>query len=207
MNHPSRTYSSVPFSDRIQGKWMTLFGDFLLRRFKLASKFNITSVEKESVLVSPRKGAGKRKMTNSADLIKALQDRFQEHSDISIMEMEFSSNLVHTLSALRRTRLLISPHGAGLSNLVFMRPGASVLETDSYLCFIWGDWYGQLAKVINLNFREWSENQVSGAVCNKDAHITVEIREVSDIAHELIQEEAIFRNAHYLDLMSKVYED
>jgi hypothetical protein len=205
--HPTRRFPNEPFSDRVLGRWMLLFGDYLLRRFNIQSKFiaSESSGMKELVVISPRKGAGRREILNSAGLITSLSQRFINVSELSVVDFEFSS-MHDTMKNIRRTRLLITPHGAGMSNLIFMRPGASVLETDSFLCSYHGDWYGKLAKVINVNHRVWTEKSAgdSRTSCSFDASITLDIDQVSDIAEELILEESLYRDAHYADAISKI---
>jgi capsular polysaccharide biosynthesis protein len=51
-----------------------------------------------------------------------------------------------------RTAVLVGDHGAGLANLVFMRPGAAVLELTNERCGRHcGDYFRPLAALMNLS--------------------------------------------------------
>jgi capsular polysaccharide biosynthesis protein len=121
------------------------------------------------------------------------------------MEYEFTE-MRETMQTLRSTRLLITPHGAGMSNLVFMRPGASVLETDGYMCGFQGHWYGQLARILSLNHRVWEQLKRidSGDSCNFHGHITLDIDQVVTAARDMLAQESSLRDGHLQDAVQKV---
>ena len=201
--YPSRAFPFEPFSEKVQGKWMLLFGDYLLRRFSVASRFQGDGVlPDERVVIVARRGAGQREIVNSHELMVALREAVQLH----VIEYEFG-NLRDTMSTMRSTRLLVTPHGAGMSNIIFMRPGSAVLETDSFRCDHQGEYFGQLAKVINLHHRVWVELVVSNShttSCSFQAPITLDVEEVVPIAQDLLLQECRFRDAHFQEAVSKV---
>ena len=203
-NHPSRSFQFEPFPERVMGRYMLLFGDHMLRRFSIKSKFNLTGCEHDSelVVVSPRMGEPRRQILNSKDFVDVLRLKVQ----LPVIEYEFAS-LRDTMKIMRSTRLLITPHGAGMSNLLFMPPGASVLETDSFLCGYMADYFGQLAKVLDLNHQVWVELKPMNPrdSCEFNSHITLDIDQVSHITQELLERDAIFRGAHLEHALAKVY--
>lgn len=204
MYHESRTFPFEPFPDRQQGKWMLLFGDYLLRRFNISSKFLSTGDASELLVISPRQGATRREMTNPRDMQQALQD---EATQLRVVLYEFETSMLQTMQVMRATRLLITPHGAGMSNLVFMRPGAAVLETNGYRCDYLGDYYGQLANLLNLHHRMWTEMRVVDTArteCSFNADITLDVREIVSISKDLLIHESNFRDAHFRDAVSKI---
>ena len=176
----------------------------MLRRFSIKSKFNLTGCEHDSelVVVSPRMGEPRRQILNSKDFVDVLRLKVQ----LPVIEYEFAS-LRDTMKIMRSTRLLITPHGAGMSNLLFMPPGASVLETDSFLCGYMADYFGQLAKVLDLNHQVWVELKPMNPrdSCEFNSHITLDIDQVSHITQELLERDAIFRGAHLEHALAKVY--
>lgn len=69
-----------------------------------------------------RRGARRRRIVNEAELMRALsRSGFEE---VASGELTFAEQL----RLFSETATLVAPHGAGLANMVFMRPGGSVLE-------------------------------------------------------------------------------
>ena len=203
--HESRTFPFEPFSERTQGKWMLLFGDYLLRHFKVPSKFQATtSHDDELIVITSRRSANQREITNPRDLQILLQDNPML---LRVVMYEFGASMVQTMQVMRSTRLLITPHGAGMSNMVFMRPGAAVLETDGFRCDYLGVYYGQLANILNIHHRMWTEMRPidpTRTACNFNADIELDVREIASISEELLIQENHFRDAHFRDAVSKI---
>ena len=65
-----------------------------------------------------------RHIVNLNDLSKAIQSLNLSHQVIHFEKMKFAEQV----SSLRFTRVLISMHGAGLSNIIFLQPGSTVIE-------------------------------------------------------------------------------
>ena len=78
------------------------------------------------VLVRRTRGRG---LTAHADVATGLQRLAQQYG---LGFQEFSDNPVpswtDTMGIFRRARLIVAPHGAGLSNLIYAEPGAFVIE-------------------------------------------------------------------------------
>ena len=65
-----------------------------------------------------------RHIVNLNDLSKAIHSLNLSHQVIHFEKMKFAEQV----SSLRFTRVLISIHGAGLSNIIFLQPGSTVIE-------------------------------------------------------------------------------
>lgn len=92
-----------------------------------------------------RSGAGKRKVKNEDALLPVLND-----AGFEILQME-NLSFKQQRELMRETRVLVSIHGAGLANMIFMPKGSNVVElhpaVDRYnSCFY------HLATALNLNY-------------------------------------------------------
>ena len=65
-----------------------------------------------------------RHIVNLLDLSGAISSLNLSHRVIHFENMTFAEQV----SSLRFTRVLISIHGAGLSNIIFLQPGSTVIE-------------------------------------------------------------------------------
>ncbi len=65
-----------------------------------------------------------RHIVNLLDLSGAISSMNLSHRVIHFENMTFAEQV----SSLRFTRVLISIHGAGLSNIIFLQPGSTVIE-------------------------------------------------------------------------------
>ena len=75
----------------------------------------------EIVYVSRRKARGRR-VVNEPELLANV-------ADLGVREVAFEDlSFVEQVKLMAKTRLLIGIHGAGLTNLMFMPPGGSVIE-------------------------------------------------------------------------------
>jgi len=63
---------------------------------------------------------------NAAALAAAAGARFPAHDFVQLAPEP--GNLDATAAAVRAADVIVSPHGAGLNNLIFARPGAAVVE-------------------------------------------------------------------------------
>ena len=96
---------------------------------------------RRSILLLGRTGA--RTLTNSAALAAAARARFPQHDFVQLEPS--TENIDETAAAVRAADVIVSPHGAGLNNLVFARAGTAVVEIgfvkpdfhlpSDYLCF------------------------------------------------------------------------
>jgi len=92
-----------------------------------------------------RQNSPKRKVTNELELIKLLREY-----DFEIVETE-NMTFIQQMSLFNSTRWLISIHGAGLTNMMFMQKHTNILEfreeNDK-----WNNCYFSLASAHNLNY-------------------------------------------------------
>ena len=65
-----------------------------------------------------------RHIVNLLDLSGAISSLNLSHRVIHFENMTFAEQV----SSLRFTRVLVSMHGAGLSNIIFLQPGSTVIE-------------------------------------------------------------------------------
>ena len=65
-----------------------------------------------------------RRLVNLKDLSQAISSLNLSYRVIHFENMTFAEQV----SSLRFTRVLISIHGAGLSNIIFLQPGSTVIE-------------------------------------------------------------------------------
>lgn len=84
------------------------------------------------VLVLDRKEHGKcnRCIEETADLIKELSVTYPDHRVERYVAGEMS--LKEQMDKLGRAQVLIAPHGAGLTNMIFMQPTALVIELATH---------------------------------------------------------------------------
>lgn len=76
------------------------------------------------------------------------------------------------------TDILLAQHGAGLSNMVFMSPGSSVIEVKPPLLPVISSIYSNLASAIGLGYR---------SVAQDHEHADVDPVHVSTVVHEVIE--------------------
>jgi hypothetical protein len=55
---------------------------------------------------------------------------------------------------MKTTRVLVAAHGAGLTNVIFMRPGSAVIEISNFGCY--GEpYFGALSQLSGLLYWNW----------------------------------------------------
>ena len=90
-----------------------------------------------------RQATPTRKPTNESEII----ERLQVHG-FTAVELEKLS-LPEQVSLFREVRVVVAPHGAGLANLVFSRPGVTVVELFPAANI---DLYYRLCDALDLNY-------------------------------------------------------
>ena len=111
----------------------------------LVSSYGASNKPGNKRIYISRSGAAKRRITNEAEVVKVL-NRF-EFETIHAEELSFEQQVEISSQA----RYLVSNHGAGLTNMLFMREGASVLELrhqDDRT----NNCYFALCSALNLNY-------------------------------------------------------
>ena len=113
-------------------------------RTTILSAFGDSRPSDERIYIS-RRLAGKRKIVNEDELIQILQ-RF----DFQLIRAEDLS-FEDQVRVLSRARYLASNHGAGLTNMLFMRDGGSVLELRHETDYV-NNCYFILASALGLKY-------------------------------------------------------
>lgn len=133
---PTHTAPSGHFKDEVirgvRAKLLAAFGDLSYRGAG------------ERVYIS-RRAAGRRRITNEDELIPILQ-KF-DFQLICAEELSFQEQV----AVASRARYVVSNHGAGLTNMLFMREGGSVLELRHRADWI-NNCYFILASALDLNY-------------------------------------------------------
>ncbi len=119
--------------------------NFLRDKFRV---FNDNKISKDKLYPTSfyisRKDAPRRKVQNEGTLIDALEKL--EIATIEISNYTFNE-IVHLF---RRASLVISTHGASLTNILFCAAGTTVIECSTRNTFL--PYYSELAKSLNLEY-------------------------------------------------------
>ena len=219
-----RAFASRPYLWQYMAQQHQLFAHFLARANGVPSRFDLhpalssaTGAEQlkepcEFIFVATR-GGGARSMINGAELVTALRARLKGRTDLAVLDAgDFTSDLLSNMRLAQSLRMLITPHGQGTTNYLFMRPGAVVLEVDPYRSERFA-WFGAaIAQVTALHFfATAAPTQPDGSFKNHEmdngdmnARVLVDVPYVVDLAEEWLRKEEIFRPAyvaHALDVL------
>ncbi|MBD2570976.1 tetratricopeptide repeat protein [Anabaena lutea] len=107
--------------------------DFLKQQFLKPEYIKLTSPQKRIYIT--RKLAKSRRLLNEEEILNLLEDYGFE---TVILE---SMSVLEQAALFSQAEVIISPHGSGLTNLVFCQPGTQVIELFSpnyvYHCYWW----------------------------------------------------------------------
>jgi hypothetical protein len=110
-----------------------------------------------SVLVSSRRG--KRKVLNAEALRAALASELGAeavHHEVLFFEDYANPQRATALvRLLRGARLLVAPHGAALTNMLFLPAGAQVVELLPYRCQRLRPYFATMARKLSLGYTSW----------------------------------------------------
>jgi hypothetical protein len=157
------------------------------------------------IVVVNRAGTGRREITNADELVVALLKAFPDHSNPYLRvwpkQIDFKDDLYKTAQMARSIRLMIGVHGAGLSNTIFMRPGAILYEINPLGCRKLSFNFYRWATVFNLQHALWTPSQkgmvVADDAChNRQAATTVVTSEIVKEVINLIENEKEYRNGY-----------
>lgn len=137
----------------------------------------------ERVYIS-RRVAGKRRIVNEDEITPVLRKFGFEI--VCAEELSFEEQV----KIFSRARYLVSNHGAGLTNMLFMREGGSVLELRHVSDYV-NNCYFILASALNLNyFYQLCEPQTNGTGPHT-ADLVVDPEELFHRLHRLIYQESV----------------
>jgi hypothetical protein len=127
-----------------------------------------------TLLLLQRQAQGPRYVPNMADLTKHLHKRGLVPT-VWDPPPATPGSLAATIALWARTDAVVAPHGSGLANALFMRPGATVIETVPRSHAGTGLYYLQLAHVVRLRHH----------------HIVMPGTLVTPVAHDIVLVEAL----------------
>jgi len=136
---------------------------------------------RRTVVLVSRKDRASRNCVNHAELLVALRGHTWK-KDIRVVEFTGTSMSTQQAQSLfANAEMVVAPHGGALLNIVFMRPGTSVVEigyhetnATNYRSMRFPPWYFVMAKLLNMSY---SLVMAPGAY---NAHINCPIDEVLD---------------------------
>ena len=100
--------------------------------FLLAQKIFNESVQKKSnkrtILIIDRSDAKKRRVLNNTELVSSIKSTFSEDNIEVVSFVARNHNLKETMEMFYNADVVLSPHGAGLSNILFCRPEIQIIE-------------------------------------------------------------------------------
>lgn len=112
---------------------------------------NESNENKDLIIIikrNPNSGPG-RAILNHDEMVKKLKSRFRKY-DKQIVIFDGKISVLDQIKLFARAKIVIAPHGAGLTNLIYCPSDVTVIEflPDKYQnkCF------EQLCKVLNLNY-------------------------------------------------------
>jgi hypothetical protein len=135
------------------------------------------------ILVVNRKG-GRRAFGGADTLVKQLTARFGSTAVYAgkVVFFEDFESVAELAAALAGAALLISPHGAGLTNMLFMSPGAAVIELLPYRCQRVAVFYSTLADRLLLRYSMWqpASHHAVPSLSEEDEEWAFQRREVDE---------------------------
>lgn len=166
--------------------------------FSLSPTLNKEEFMGEWIVVLNRAGVGRREILNADDLVAGLLQAFPDHQNPYLRvwphQMNFDEDLYQTAKFARSIRLLIGMHGAGLSNTLFMRPGAILFEVTPPGCDYLAVNFRRWAEVFNLQHALWTDSfQNEAGSCDTVASARVNVGEMVRETINLIQNEHQYR--------------
>jgi hypothetical protein len=167
----------------------------------------------EWIVVLNRAGRARREIINADELVQGLLKTFPDHSNPHLRvwpkQFDFDNNLYESVRMARSIRLLIGVHGAGLSNTLFMRPGAILYEINPYGCRELSFNFRRWAEVFNLQHALWipsyGDNGRQDDECDRDGSVIVNVKEIIDEVQNMLKNEIEYRTGYIkraLDIMT-----
>ena len=103
--------------------------------FLLAQKIFNESVHKKksdkqctTILIIDRSDANKRRVLNSTELVSSIQSTFSQDNIEVVSFVAQKHTLKETMEMFYNADVVLAPHGAGLSNILFCRPEIQIIE-------------------------------------------------------------------------------
>lgn len=172
---------------------------------KRSDKPSVVPFTGEWIIVLNSADVDGRGINNADELIEGLLRVFPDQANPYLRvwpnQVHFDDDLYQTARLVRSARVLIGVHGSGLSNALFMRPGAILYEIDLPGCRMMSFTFRRWADVFNLQYGLWSPGDTKDS-CFVESSITVNIDDIiSDIVN-LLENEKAYRNGFLLRAFS-----
>ena len=158
-------------------------------RNKVLSSLKKNNFSETKNIIVGRGDVDTRKWINQSDCQKCLESEF----DFQLVE---SSQLTFTEQAylFQNTKIVVGVHGAGLTNIIFMKPGSYVIELrykKQKGLFSSASCYEKLSKLLSINHIVLHCNGVERKELKgrsiEDADIFADINQLSDAVKSIIQ--------------------
>lgn len=136
--------------------------DKLVRpRLATSASLPIAPGARQKLVVLGRAGTGSRQLANGAELVASIAARFPS---VDVVEVAPTlDNVEETVAAVAAATVVLSPHGAGLNNILFARRGATAVIEVGFLQedFHLPSDYACLSR--NLGLHYWLVLPISGS--------------------------------------------
>ena len=112
-----------------------------------------SAAPKLNLLILQRQGT--RKIANVIEILHGLQTNLSDFIDSSVSVVTTETSFRDQVALFHSVDIVLSPHGAGLSNIAFMKPCSVLLEIFPYAFSI--NMYENLARSVDLGYISWME--------------------------------------------------
>ena len=152
---------------------------------------NIKVPEFKPKIYIRREDANYRKIVNEADLISNLRKR--EFDIINPQHFE----ILEQMKIFSNAEVIVAPHGSNMSNIIFCRKGAKIIEISPELNHLYeqniAKRYQNIADILNLEFQTIKAD-------------SVEVAKHSDLSTRYIHPKIIKNSNYYKNMILKVSE-
>ena len=147
-----------------------------LVRSEFLNQKSLESIDKSNRIYISRKNSSSRKIINENQLITLLTN-----FGFKVVSLE-SMTFLQQVGLFSQTEIIVAPHGAGLTNLIFCQPGVKVIEIFAksypYMC------YQQICSYYNLNYYSFIGEDVDNPTAKRkkrDMHVNVNLNALLDL--------------------------
>ena len=89
---------------------------------------NIIKIKKQELGVIIYRIEDERRLLNHNEMLNYLNDKYSDIKWVVFHIMSFSD----TINLFSKAKIIIAPHGAGLTNMIFSHPGCNIIELMPY---------------------------------------------------------------------------
>jgi len=153
-HHPARSWPD-PINARTQRADEAAFARFWTARMLAQAGFdpaNYTAPPRDTLVLLNRPGS--RRVTNMEEL-RAATEAVRGNYTVTVVEFEGMEDSA-IVQLMQRAVMLVGAHGAGLTNMLFMQPGALVLELVPPTAVETQNYFYAVAAAIGLRHRTLS---------------------------------------------------